>query len=59
MCFPDSNAHGRGEQPHWLYTVVFEATDLWPEAVPGQRVSIDAWEPYLSPAGSDETEAAS
>ncbi len=48
--FPDANAHGLGEQPHWLYTVVFEATDLWPDAVPGQRVSIDAWEPYLSPA---------
>ena len=48
--FPDTNAHGRGEQPHWLYTVVFAAADLWPDAVPGQRVSVDAWEPYLSPA---------
>jgi nitrile hydratase subunit beta len=48
--FPDTNARGLGEQPHWLYTVVFEASDLWPDAAPGQRVSIDAWEPYLSPA---------
>lgn len=48
--FPDRNAHGDGEQPQWLYTVVFEAPDLWSEAVPGHRVSVDAWEPYLSPA---------
>ena len=45
---PDTNAHGLGEQPEWLYTVVFEATDLWDDAAPGQRVSVDAWESYLS-----------
>lgn len=48
--FPDTNAHGRGEQPQWLYTVVFDAGDLWDDAAPGHRVSIDAWEPYLSSA---------
>lgn len=48
--FPDTNARDLGEQPEWLYTVVFDATDLWPDAVSGQRVSIDAWEPYLEPA---------
>lgn len=47
--FPDTNAHGAGEQPQWLYTVVFDAADLWDDARPGHRVSIDAWEPYLSP----------
>ena len=46
--FPDTNAHGLGERPQWLYTVVFDATDLWDDATPGQRVSIDAFEPYLS-----------
>jgi nitrile hydratase len=46
---PDTNAHGLGEQPEWLYTVVFDATDLWDDARPGQRVSIDAWESYLEP----------
>ena len=46
--FPDTNAHGRGEQPQWFYTVVFEAPDLWDDATPGQRVSVDAFEPYLS-----------
>lgn len=53
--FPDTNAHGFGEQPHWLYTVVFDATDLWSDATTGQRVSVDAWEPYLSPATAAET----
>ena len=48
--FPDTHAHDQGEQPQWLYTVVFDATDLWPDAEPGNRVSVDAWEPYLSPA---------
>ena len=30
--FPDTNAHDLGEQPEWLYTVVFDATDLWDDA---------------------------
>ena len=47
---PDTNAHGLGEQPEWLYTVSFDAADLWPDARTGDRVSIDAWESYLSPA---------
>jgi nitrile hydratase beta subunit len=46
---PDTNAHGLGEQPEWLYTVVFDACDLWDDATSGQRVSVDAWESYLSP----------
>ena len=41
--FPDTNAHDRGEAPQWLYTVVFEATDLWGDARPGDRVSVGAW----------------
>jgi nitrile hydratase len=49
--FPDSNAHGRGEKPQWLYTVLFTATELWGEgADPTLEVSIDAWESYLEPA---------
>ncbi len=50
---PDTNAHGLGEQPEWLYTVVFAAADLWGEAPAGQRVSIDAWESYLYPAAEE------
>jgi nitrile hydratase subunit beta len=46
--FADSHAHGQGEQPQWLYTVVFSARELWgSDAADGQCVSIDAWEPYL------------
>lgn len=48
--FPDTNAHDLGEQPQWLYTVVFDAADLWDDADHGQRVSVDAWESYLQPA---------
>ena len=46
--FADGHAQGLGEQPQWLYTVVFEAVELWgDEATPGSQVAIDAWEPYL------------
>lgn len=48
--FADAHAHDQGEQPQWLYTVVFQATDLWDDAAPGQAVSVDAWESYLHPA---------
>jgi len=49
--YPDSHAQGLGEQPQWLYTVVFPGTELWGEdATEGLTVSIDAWEPYLEPA---------
>lgn len=48
--FADANASGQGEQPQWLYTVVFRGTQLWPDAEPGVTVSVDAWEPYLEAA---------
>jgi nitrile hydratase beta subunit len=49
--FADTNAQGLGEQPQWLYTVVFDGADLWgPGAERGLRVSVDAWESYLEPA---------
>lgn len=49
--FPDTNAHGGGDCPEWVYTVVFRAEDLWgADAEPGSEVSIDAWESYLEPA---------
>ncbi len=49
--FPDSNATGAGENPQWLYTVRFEASELWgADADPTVQVSVDAWEPYLVPA---------
>ena len=49
--FPDSAALGAGENPQWLYTVVFSSRELWgEEANLSIKVSIDAFEPYLLPA---------
>lgn len=48
--FPDSHAHGRGEDPQWLYTVCFDARELWgPDSDPTLTISVDAFEPYLEP----------
>ncbi len=48
--FPDTNAHGQGEQPHALYSVRFDAARLWGEsAEPRAPVHIDLWERYLQP----------
>ncbi len=49
--FPDDNAHGKGENPQWVYTVVFDGPEIWGEgADPTLTVSIDAWESYLERA---------
>jgi nitrile hydratase subunit beta len=49
--FADAHAQGLGEQPQWLYTVVFDGHELWGEdAARSHTVAIDAWEPYLEPA---------
>jgi nitrile hydratase subunit beta len=46
--FPDSTAVGGSENPQWLYTVVFDARELFGEtADPALKVSIEAFEPYL------------
>jgi nitrile hydratase subunit beta len=46
--FPDDNAHGKGENPQWVYTVVFTGDEIWGDgADPSLTVSIDAWESYL------------
>ena len=49
--YPDTNAHRAGEDPAWLYTVGFRASELWGESAdPGGRVTVAAFEPYLEPA---------
>ena len=46
--FPDTVAIGAGEDPQWLYTVLFDGRELWGEATdPALKVSIEAFEPYL------------
>ncbi|HEU4431686.1 MAG TPA: nitrile hydratase subunit beta [Myxococcota bacterium] len=58
--FPDTNAHGLGEQPQHLYSVRFSARELWGEsAEPRTSVCIDLFEPYLEadpvPSSAEET----
>ena len=49
--YPDTVAIGQGEDPQWLYTVLFDGRELWGEASdPSLKVSIEAFEPYLEPA---------
>jgi nitrile hydratase beta subunit len=49
--FPDSAAIDAGENPQWLYTVVFDAVELWGrDSDPTVKVSVDAFEPYLERA---------
>jgi nitrile hydratase len=45
--FPDTNACGQGEQPQWLYSVRFEASELWGPDTTAAAVHVDCWEPYL------------
>ena len=46
--FPDTNAHGLGEDPHYVYAVGFAARDLWGEG--DHTVYVDIFEPHLEPA---------
>jgi len=49
--FPDTNAHGKGENPQPLYSVKFAATELWGPAARAQdQLYIDLWEDYLEAA---------
>jgi nitrile hydratase len=48
--FPDTNAHGQGENPQYLYNVRFDGRELWGDASePGVSVSLDLFESYLEP----------
>ncbi len=49
--FPDTAAQGKGDDPQWLYTVLFDGRELWGrDSDPTLKVSIEAFEPYLDPA---------
>jgi nitrile hydratase len=48
---PDTNAHGRGQNPEPVYAVKFDAREVWGEQAPaGDSVYVDLWESYLEPA---------
>ncbi len=47
---PDTNAHGGGENPEYVYCVRFDAEEVWGEsAEPREVVLVDLWESYLEP----------
>lgn len=46
--FPDTHAHGRGDDPQYVYAVQFAAADLW--GAGDHTVNVDMFEPYLEAA---------
>jgi nitrile hydratase len=48
--FPDTHAHGEGEQPQHVYAVRFAAEELWGEGAGTHNVTVDLFEPHLEPA---------
>ena len=48
--FADAHASGRGEAPQWLYTVSFDARELWGDDTTASSVRVDCWESYLEKA---------
>ena len=49
--FPDAHAHGKGPHPQPLYSVRFDAVELWgKDGDPRGAVHVDLWEPYLEAA---------
>ncbi|MFT4797823.1 MAG: nitrile hydratase [Candidatus Azotimanducaceae bacterium] len=48
--FPDTNAHGKGEQAQNLYTVEFSGQTLWGDSSETMSLCLDLFEPYLSEA---------
>jgi nitrile hydratase len=53
--FADSNAHQAGDREQHVYSVTFEARELWGNDVPRRdTLRIDLWEDYLTadPAAS-------
>lgn len=48
---PDTNAHGSGECPEYVYAVRFAGEELWGDAAePGTSVHVDLFESYLESA---------
>ncbi|MGH8218220.1 MAG: SH3-like domain-containing protein [Steroidobacteraceae bacterium] len=51
--FPGTRAHGLGDQPQHLYSVRFEARELWGEgAAEHDGIYLDLWESYLQFEGA-------
>lgn len=51
---PDTNAHGVGECPEFVYAVRFQGEELWGDAAePGTSIHVDLFESYLEPAPTE------
>jgi len=49
--FPDTRAHFQGDKPQHVYSVRFDARELWgDDRNPRDAVYLDLWEDYLEPA---------
>jgi nitrile hydratase len=49
--FPDTNAMGLGEKPQHVYSVRFDARELWGASASRRHVVyIDIWDDNLAPA---------
>ncbi len=46
--YPDTHAHGLGDDPQYVYAVEFSAAELW--GAGDHAVSVDLFEPYLEAA---------
>ena len=48
MVFADTNAHNRGENPQYVYTIEFDGVELWGEVAEARTVvNLDLFESYL------------
>ncbi|GAA3880389.1 MAG: SH3-like domain-containing protein [Gibbsiella quercinecans] len=55
--FPDTYAHGKGENPQHVYSVRFEAQALWGEETQSKdAVYLDLWDDYIEPANGAKGE---
>jgi nitrile hydratase len=51
FAFQDSSAAGESQKPQHVYSVRFEARELWGSAASAtDRIYIDLWEDHLDPA---------
>jgi len=51
FAFADTRAHGQGDQPQHVYSIRFEARELWGAgAAARDALYIDLWESYIEPA---------
>ncbi len=56
--FADSNAHHAGEREQHVYSVTFQARELWGKAAPAHdSLRIDLWEDYLEADPTAKTKA--